>query len=372
MSAASPDPAAPRPKVVPPPLRARAPRPPVTRLRRGMVMAVVLAAAGLLAFAFAWAFVVQPQLRAQQKLKAPNDPQGPVRASELVTTQPATYGQLPPPRRLGGDAQEPATPAPSSAARSAAAAPRSGPTAQAAGGGAAEARGSSLFFAGGSGSGQAIAVQARPDAGAGRDYAATYNTHALLAPLSPFELKAGAVVPAVLVTGVDTARAGPVVATVSDNVYDTVSGRTLVVPQGARLIGRHEGESRYGDKRAFLAWDRLILPNGKSLILTQEPGVDAQGMIGAEGRVDRRLGALAVATLFAGAISTLGEAARDRDDKGGGWLGDAGDAASVEAAQVGGRLIDRELQVRPTLRLAPGARVRVLITRDLVLEPYRP
>jgi type IV secretion system protein VirB10 len=158
---------------------------------------------------------------------------------------------------------------------------------------------------------------------------------------------------------------------VTQNVFDSISGRHLLVPQGARLIGRHEGESQYGDRRAFLTWDRLILPNGKSLLLTKEPGVDAQGAVGVQGRVDRRLGSLAIATLFAGAITTLGEIARDDEDDSGFW-GDAGDAAAIQAAQVGGRLIDRELEVRPSIRLRAGAPVRVMITRDLILEPYRP
>ncbi len=204
-----------------------------------------------------------------------------------------------------------------------------------------------------------------------RDYGATYNGHVLTAPLSPYELKAGAIIPAALLTAVDTARAGPVIATVTQNVYDTVSGRHLVLPQGTRLIGRHEGESAYGDRRAFLTWDRLILPNGKSLVLTGEPGVDAQGAVGVRGSVDRRLFPLLVGTLFAGAITTLGQIARD-DEGGGGLLGDAGDAAAIEGARVGGRLIDRELEVRPSIRLRAGAPVRVMITRDLILEPYQP
>jgi type IV secretion system protein VirB10 len=200
---------------------------------------------------------------------------------------------------------------------------------------------------------------------------AVYNGHRLTEPLSPWELKAGALIPAVLLTEVDTGRAGPVVAAVSQNVFDTVSGRHLVIPQGARLIGRHEGESAWGDRRAFLFWDRLILPNGKSLILSAEPGVDARGAVGVRGEADRRLGPLLLATVFAGAITTLGQAARDGEG-GGGLLGDAGDAAAIEGARVGGRLIDRELEVRPSIRLRAGARVGVMITRDLVLEPYQP
>ncbi len=193
-----------------------------------------------------------------------------------------------------------------------------------------------------------------------------------MAPLSPFELKAGAIVPAALLTAVDTSRAGPVIATVTQNVYDSVTGRHLLLPQGTRLVGSSEGESAYGDRRAFLTWERLILPNGKSLILTGEPGVDAQGAVGVRGQVDRRLWPLLVGTLFAGAITTLGQIARDDDGGSGGLLGDAGDAAAIEGARVGGRLVDRELEVRPSIRLRAGAPVRVMITRDLILEPYRP
>jgi type IV secretion system protein VirB10 len=246
--------------------------------------------------------------------------------------------------------------------------------------GADQAARSGLFFDAASGGGSSTGA-AVPSSGPGGGEGVTanarrgaaYNENALVAPASPFELKAGAVVPAALLTGVDTARAGPVVAMVTQNVFDTVSGRHLLIPQGARLIGRHEGESAYGDRRAFLVWDRLILPNGKSLILDGEPGVDAQGAIGVRGQVDRRLFPLLVGTLFAGAITTLGQVARDDAGRGsGGWLGDAGDAAAIEGAQVGGRLVDRELEVRPSIRLRQGAPVRVMITRDLILEPYRP
>ncbi|TAJ68778.1 MAG: hypothetical protein EPO51_24925 [Phenylobacterium sp.] len=373
MTATSPsDAAGPAPKTPMPPLETRAPRPPVVRLRKGVVAGAVLAASGLVAGSLAWAFVVQPELRArahEARLEGrPSEVRGAVRPSDRVTDAPATYAdldRLPEPRRLGGR-PETAGPKPTPVAR--APAPRQRPAAN---GLAEDARSSALFFGGGA---RAAAPASEPGGGnASRgDYGAVYNTHALLPPLSPYEVKAGAVVPAALLTAVDTSRAGPVTASVTESVFDTVSGRHLLIPQGARLVGRHEGESRHGDARAFIVWDRLILPNGKSLVLPKEPGVDAQGAIGAKGEVDRRLFPLAVATLFAGAITTLGQVARDQDDRSGGLLGDAGDAASIEAAQVGGRLLDRELQVRPVVRLRPGARVRVFITRDLVLEPYQP
>ncbi|WP_068875878.1 MULTISPECIES: TrbI/VirB10 family protein [unclassified Phenylobacterium] len=368
MTAVPQDPPIP-PKAPIAPLDARAPRPKVIRLRRSFVSVLVMGASGLVAGALAWAFVVQPELRANAQAARraePSEVRGAVRPSERVTDGPANYAQLdrlPPPRTLGAkpdverstpEAGTPAPPQPPPAPRT------QGP----------EARASALFFAGDTSAG--TPAPASGDGAPSRDYAAVYNTHALLAPISPYEIKAGSALPAALLTAIDTSRAGPVVAAVTENLFDTVTGRHLLVPQGSRLLGRHEGESRYGDTRAVIVWERLLLPNGKSLVLAKEPGVDAQGAVGVKGRVDRRLGSLAVATLFAGAITTLGQAARDRDHESGGLLGDAGDAAAIEAAQIGGKLIDRELDVRPVIRLAQGARVRVLVTRDLILEPYRP
>lgn len=360
-----------RPKVALPPLDARAPRPTVLRLRRGALVALILAGAGLVGGSLAWAFVLQPELRARahdaRLGDAAREVHGAVRPSEVVTDGPATYAQLdrlPEPRTIGPHKAEAAGAAGSSEAdlRTARRPARPPP------GAGEDARGSQLFFSAGPVKAAEATAEARNP---GReDYAAVYNTHDLLPPLSPYEVKAGAVIPAALLTAVDTAREGPVVATVSENVFDTVTGRSLLIPQGSRLLGRHEGESRHGDKRAFVAWDRLVLPNGKSLVLAREPGVDAQGAVGVRGDVNRRLGSLLAATLFAGAITTLGQAARDREDDGEGWWADAGDAAAIEAARVGGKLIDRELEVRPTIRLRMGERIRVLVTRDLVLEPY--
>jgi len=352
------------------PLDARAPRPTVVRLRRGVLVGVIVAGAGLVGGSLAWAFVVQPELRARAqavRLEGQDrEAHGAVRPSEVVTGGPATYaqlGRLPEPKTLGDakDRGDPtAKPKPARPASPHALAKRVSH----------DARASALFFAEPALSPRATERASATESPADKDYGATYNTHALLPPLSPFEVKAGAIIPATLLTAVDTAREGPVVASVTENVFDTVTGQRLLIPQGARLIGRHDGESRYGDKRAFIAWERLILPNGKSLVLGREPGVDAQGAVGVRGEVDRRLGSLVVATLFAGAITTLGQAARDQDDERGSWWGDAGDAAAIEGARVGGKLIDRELDVRPTIKLRMGDRVRVLVTRDLVLEPY--
>ncbi|AQR63169.1 hypothetical protein BZG35_17080 [Brevundimonas sp. LM2] len=359
----------------------RAARPSAVRIRKPVVQAMVCGAALLLSASLTWAFIIQPDLKAKARDAAeadrPDEARGGVRPSDRVTEQPASYDrlptgpeELPAPRRPGqGTRTDPsiAAPAPIPAARSGPTRPPSarGP------GPAQQAAASGLFFEGGarpSASPDTSSAGAAQDA-TSRDYGAIYSPHGLVAPVSPYELKAGAIVPGVLLTAVDTARPGPVVATVTQNVFDSITGRHLVIPQGTRLIGRHEGDSAHGDRRAFLVWDRLILPNGKSLILTEEPGVDGQGAVGVQGRTQRRLWSLGVASLFAGAITTLGELARGQSDDRS-VIASAGDAASIEASQVGGRLIDRELGVRPSIQVRAGAPVRVMITRDLILEPY--
>lgn len=368
-------------KAPPPGLAMRAPRPPATRLRRSVVQALVIGGVVLLSGSLAWAFVVQPDLREGARARAAEAREdrahGVVRPAESVTDQPANYDRLPPPRSeipdravTGPAAAEsgPVVTSRPSAAPSRMTDRGPGPQELAARSG--------LFFEvarPAAGKGPQVAGASPPPRPDFNDLGPTYNRHGLTAPLSPYELKAGTIIPAALLTGVDTERAGPLVATVTQNVFDTVSGRHLLLPQGARLIGRHEGDSAYGDRRAFLVWDRLILPNGKSLLLSEEPGVDAQGAVGVRGQVDRRLLPLLAGTLFAGAVTTLGQVARDGGERdGGSLLGDAGDAAAIEGARVGGRLVERELQVRPSIRLRPGAAVRVMITRDLILEPYQP
>lgn len=353
----------------PEPLSARAPRPPVVRLRRGAALILVLGAASLVGGALCWSFVAAPQLRAAQRKAAAETPKetapGKVLPTELVTSQPASYDRLaatlPQPRVLGQERDE--TRAPARPPRSASAPPRSLDQAKLARD---EARRAPLLVAVAA---PARSVRPRPQESAPGPAAPPAQTST---SRPTFELKAGSIIAARLQTAVDTSRPGPVVAIVSTDVFDTTSGRHLLVAQGSRLIGRYDGASRYGDRRAFLTWERLILADGRSLELGGEPGVDAQGASGVIGKIDRRLGQLSLGILFSGAITAIGQAARGKGDGDADFFLDVGDAAAIEAARVGGKLVDRELQVSPSIRLEPGAAVRVLLTRDLILEAPAP
>ena len=393
-------------------LSARVDGPKPVKIRDNSIFAVGGLAATVLCGAMIWGFVYTPMARAEARAKAREEnqrtPPGSVKPADVFGNKPLSYADLtkpaeaaPPPEIAPGGA--PATtpsagPAHQSrvivqrAPREASAthAPRPyydrpppPPAAPQAPRGPSElerARRSGLFFDDNARvPSNAAANRQMADSSDGPptiarrpDYADVYGDRAILAPVWPYELKAGTVIPAALLTAVDSEREGRVMAVVTENVFDTVSGNYLLIPQGARLLGRYNGDQTYGERRAFLVWERIIFADGRSLTLNKEPGVDSSGAGGVTGRVDRRLGQLALAALASGVITTLGEAARrDGEDKSSSLLGDAGDAASIEAARVGGRLIDRELEVKPTIRIAQGSRVQVLLTRDLILEPQQ-
>ena len=117
-------------------------------------------------------------------------------------------------------------------------------------------------------------------------------------PASPNVLQAGAVIPASLITGVRSDLPGPVTAQVTEDVYDSPTGKILLIPQGARLIGQYDAQIAFGQSRALLIWNRLIMPNGKSIVLERQPGADSEGYAGLEDEVDNHWG-----MLFEAAIS---------------------------------------------------------------------
>lgn len=191
----------------------------------------------------------------------------------------------------------------------------------------------------------------------------------LVPPRSRYELISGSVIPAALVTALNSDLPGSIVAQVTSNVYDSVSGQYLLIPQGARLIGEYRSAPTYGDRRLLLVWNRLIFPNGWSISLRGMQGTDPSGASGLRDQTDNHLGRLAGAVGLSAVVSVVADNAQNDDEHS---LGQSvGDAAAAEAARTGGRIIDRELQVRPTLRVRAGASVRVLVTRDIQLRPYR-
>lgn len=190
----------------------------------------------------------------------------------------------------------------------------------------------------------------------------------LASPASPYVLQAGAVIPAALITGLRSDLPGQITAQVTENVFDGPSGRHLLVPQGSRLVGQYDAETRFGQRRALLVWTRLILPDGRSLVLDRQPGTDARGFAGLEDKVDNHWGQIFRAALISTLLGVGAEAGSSSDEDG---LVRALRSGSSDAiAQAGRQIVGRSLDIQPTLTVRPGYPVRVIVTHDLVLEPW--
>ena len=194
----------------------------------------------------------------------------------------------------------------------------------------------------------------------------TVSAERLPAPASPNVLQAGSIIPAALITGIRSDLPGQITAQVTANVYDSLTGRILLIPQGARLIGEYDSEIAAGQTRVLLAWDRLIMPDGRSILLERQPAADGAGFAGLQDRVDQHWGNL----LKAAAVSTLLGVSAELGADGEGDLVRALRRGSQDSInQAGQRLVDRELGLEPTLTIRPGHPLRVILTRDLILEP---
>ena len=189
----------------------------------------------------------------------------------------------------------------------------------------------------------------------------------MITPDSPHILMAGSTIAGALVTGLSSDLPGQVIAQVTEDVFDSVTGQTRLIPQGARLLGTYDSKVAFGQKRALVVWNRLIYPDGRSIDLDQMSATDGSGAAGIPDRVDNHWGRI----IKAGIVATLFGVGTELTDSG-------GDSAIAEAirdssgqtvGRAGDRLVERELEIRPTITIRPGARIRVLVSRDLVLEP---
>ncbi len=203
---------------------------------------------------------------------------------------------------------------------------------------------------------------------AARDNGGDLDADVLVAPTSPNSLLAGSVIAASLITGLNSDLPGMVTAQVTQNVFDTVTGTILLVPQGARLIGRYDSVIAFGQRRALVIWQRLILPDGGSIRLDNMPGTDPAGYAGLADRVDFHTW-----TLLKGvAIATMLGVGSELSISGGSDLVQAiRQSAQTNTARAGDQITQRNLGIQPTVTIRPGAPVRVLVTRDLILAPWR-
>lgn len=191
------------------------------------------------------------------------------------------------------------------------------------------------------------------------------SSERIVAPSSAAVVQAGTVIPAALITGIRSDLPGQITAQVTQNVYDSPTGRLLLIPQGARLVGEYDSDVAAGQRRILLAWDRIILPGGGSIRLDRQPAGDASGMAGAEDRVNNHWGRMLRAALVSSFLGIGTELAADGD---GDLVRALRSGLQDSTNEAGRRIVERELSVPPTLTVRPGFSLRVIVTRDLILE----
>ena len=198
-----------------------------------------------------------------------------------------------------------------------------------------------------------------------------YLPNQIVRPRSPYEVKAGTIIPTVLVTGINSDLPGTILGQVRENVYDTVSGNYLLVPQGSKLLASYDSMVAYGQERVLVCWQRLIRPDGTSLSLDCQPGVDLGGYAGFADTVDNHwwrvlTGVALGSVLAAGVVVPQGNVS--------GYVPTIGQGMAANAAgainQAGQQITNRALGIQPTIKVRPGFSVNVLVTKDLILPPY--
>lgn len=222
------------------------------------------------------------------------------------------------------------------------------------------------------------------DGAAGKD---RWRSGATIENPGRFTLRTGSVIPGVLISGVNSELPGTIIAQVSQNVYDTPTGEYLLLPQGSRLIGAYSANVAYGQSRVFIAWQRVILPDGRALDLGAQPGTDASGYAGFADKTDnhyvRMFGSALLMSAIIGGVSYAQQLNQNQPNYNNvnGGLSNSGSANNnltqilsqslgISLGNVVTNLLQKNLSIAPTLTIRPGYRFNVLVVKDFDLMPY--
>lgn len=200
---------------------------------------------------------------------------------------------------------------------------------------------------------------------------AIYLERQLQWPVSPYQIMAGTVIPAVLISGINSDLPGPILAQVRENVFDNVSGKYLLIPQGTRLFGRYDNMVSWGQERVLMVWSRLIFPDGSSIVLENMPGADLAGYAGLKDSVNNHYFKLATAVLLSTFLNVGARAAAGDTNK---FQPTVKQQIAAEAGagvnQAGQQIVGRQLSVPPTIEVRPGWPFNVMVNKDIILKPY--
>lgn len=194
-------------------------------------------------------------------------------------------------------------------------------------------------------------------------------------PISPYELQAGTIIPGILITGINSDLPGQITGQVQSNVYDSISGKHLLIPQGAKIKGVYDSKVAYGQARVLVVWQRIIYPNGQSLNLEGMPGIDMSGYAGFRDLVDNHymklLGSVVLMSLLASGAQ-LSQPQQTNNPFAGPTVGQTlAESLGTNIADVGTAIVSKDLNIQPTLEIRPGYEFNISVTKDIVfIKPY--
>ncbi len=187
-----------------------------------------------------------------------------------------------------------------------------------------------------------------------------YLSYTKTPQLSPYELKTGSVIPGVLLTGINSQLPGNIVGQVSENVYDSATGKHLLIPQGSKLVGTYNPDVKYGQNRAMIAWNRIVYPNGDALNLEAMIGSDQAGYSGFDDKVDNHYFRIFGSALLISVIS--GELGFSNNKI---TINQNPNSQGTTVSQTGNTLLEKNLEVSPTIEIRPGYRFNIFVTKDI-------
>ena len=200
-----------------------------------------------------------------------------------------------------------------------------------------------------------------------------YLLHKREAPLSPYEIKTGTIIPAVMISGINSDLPGEMVGQVSQDVYDTATGKYILIPQGARVVGRYDSRVAYGQNRVLVAWKRIVFPDASTIDLDTMPGTDEAGYSGFNDQVNNHYWKIFGQALLISAFTVGIELSQPQQSS---ILAyptpeqQATEAVGQQMGQLGMQVIERNMDIQPTITVRPGYRFTVLVNKDMILQPY--
>lgn len=195
------------------------------------------------------------------------------------------------------------------------------------------------------------------------------SNYTIMPEISPYQVMAGAVIPGTLITGMNSDLPGTVIGQVNMNVYDSKEGKYLLIPQGTKIIGIYDTKTAFAQTRGHVIWQRMIFPNGKSLILPNFSGADQSGYVGFKDKVKSHYARVVWSSVIGAAI-TGGVAAATNTDDNNSFKEEAGAQASNNISNATNNIVNKNLNISPTVIIRPGYKFNIIVDKDLLLEPY--